>query len=78
MIIIENALSNLSSHILAYLGFLGMDVRFSTLQRIIELMLHTKRDPESYKNKFIDIWCPYTCNVKNKIDSYSFLFKTSL
>lgn len=55
MIIIENALSNLSSHILAYLGFLGMDVRFSTLQRITELMLHTKRDPESYKNKFIDI-----------------------
>lgn len=76
----KNALNNLPSHIIGYLGFMGMDMRILTSQRTVELMLHTtaKRYPGLHKNKFIDIWRPYTYNVKNKIGSYSFLFKTSL
>lgn len=49
----ENTLNNISSQIPSYLGFLGMDMRILTSQRIIKLMFHTtaKRYPVSHKNK---------------------------
>ena len=77
MVIMENALNNLSSCSLACLAFLGMDREFPLHRKTVGLTFCTKRGAVSQENKLIDMCCPDTCRVKNKIGC-QVPFKTSL